>query len=209
MSSICSALSMRLIERQSQAKLAQIGFHHAGHVGVLQLAGDVPPIGHAGAVHLAQAGGGGGLATEFGEAAVPNPAPSSLAHAPAHERPSPWAARWPAIAPVRRRIPAAARPEWWRGTAPPSSAGLSARRGSALRSSAWPALPAFGAEHALAGEGAPQCRPPHPTCGPSGGFRRTGFGLSTPAMPGWRDAVRHALAPAASRLLGSPLPARR
>ena len=57
-----------------------------------------------------------------------SPAPARPACAGAR-RPSPSAARSPATAPVRRRIRPAARPARWRGTAPPSSAGPSARRG--------------------------------------------------------------------------------
>ena len=60
-----------VIDRQGKAQLTQIGFDDAWHVGILQLAGDVGAIGEAGAVDLAETGGGGGFAAEFGKAALP------------------------------------------------------------------------------------------------------------------------------------------
>ncbi len=60
-----------VIDRHRDAKLAQIGFHRRRHIGVLQLAGDLPPIQQRRAMHLAEARGGGGHFPEMGEAPPP------------------------------------------------------------------------------------------------------------------------------------------
>jgi hypothetical protein len=75
------------VEVHRQAELAQVGLDHARHVRVLQLACDLAAVGQRGAVDLAEAGGGGGLAAEGGEARFPL-RPQLSRHAPAHEGPA-------------------------------------------------------------------------------------------------------------------------
>ena len=53
-----------LIDRHRQLQLPQVGFDRAGHIGILQLAGDVGAVGQPSTMHLPQAGGGRGLLIE-------------------------------------------------------------------------------------------------------------------------------------------------
>ena len=62
-----------VIDRHRQLQLAQIGFHRARHVGILQLAGDHRCRRAAGAMHLAEARRGGGLVAELGESRSASP----------------------------------------------------------------------------------------------------------------------------------------
>ena len=69
------------------AQLADIGFNRAGHVRILQLAGNLAAIVQRGAVDLAEGGGVRGLVGEAGELCLP-PWPELGAHAALDEGPA-------------------------------------------------------------------------------------------------------------------------
>ena len=60
-----------LVDREDHAQLAQVRFHRRLHVGVLQLAGETPPLVGCGAVNLAQARRRGGVLVERSIALLP------------------------------------------------------------------------------------------------------------------------------------------
>ena len=60
-----------VINRHRDLELAEIGFHRAGHVGILELAGDVSSVRDTGAVNLTKARRGCGGLAELGEAGLP------------------------------------------------------------------------------------------------------------------------------------------
>ena len=76
-----------VVDGHGEFELAQVGFDGGGHVGVLQLAGDIGAVGQGGAVDLAEGGGGDGVLGEAGEAGLPGRAEFGL-HAAADEGPA-------------------------------------------------------------------------------------------------------------------------
>ena len=58
-------------QRQQPLQLLQIGFDRRLHVGILQLASQSGTVERAGAMHLAERGGGGGAMLEAFELALP------------------------------------------------------------------------------------------------------------------------------------------
>ena len=102
-----------------------------GMSGYCSLQATSVPSGRRGAMHLAQAGRGGGLLAERARICALPVRARARASCGGARRPSPSPARWPADWRAVRRIRRAARPARWRGTARPSSAALSGRPGSA------------------------------------------------------------------------------
>ena len=64
-------LVVTAVQPEGPGQLAQVRFDRAGHVRVLELAGDLGAVVEYGAVHLPQRRGGGGIAFELGETALP------------------------------------------------------------------------------------------------------------------------------------------
>ena len=79
--------SMRRWMREDPVELAQVGLDRRLHVGILQLAGQLVALVRAGAVDLAERGGGGRLVLELGELALPV-GPELRHHAPLDEGPA-------------------------------------------------------------------------------------------------------------------------